>query len=127
MLGNGDVRSGADALRMIAETGCDGVIVGRAAQGNPWIFGEIRAALRGESWTPPTAQQRVDMALKHFELESRLHGEKRGLLEMRKHIAWYVAGLPGAAKFRERINTMSGAEEVCAALREYALAAEESR
>ena len=105
VLGNGDVRSGADALRMIAETGCDGVIVGRAAQGNPWIFG-------------------VDMALKHFELESRLHGEKRGLLEMRKHIAWYVAGLPGAAKFRERINTMSGAEEVCAALREYALTAE---
>ena len=127
VLGNGDVRSGADALRMIAETGCDGVIVGRAAQGNPWIFGEIRAALRGESWTPPTAQQRVDMALKHFELESRLHGEKRGLLEMRKHIAWYVAGLPGAAKFRERINTMSGAEEVCAALMEYALTAEESR
>ena len=127
VLGNGDVRSGADALRMIAETDCDGVIVGRAAQGNPWIFGEIRAALRGESWTPPTAQQRVDMALKHFELESRLHGEKRGLLEMRKHIAWYVAGLPGAAKFRERINTMSGAEEVCAALREYALATEESR
>ena len=112
---------------MIAETGCDGVIVGRAAQGNPWIFGEIRAALRGEAWTPPTAQQRVDMALQHFELESRLHGDKRGLLEMRKHIAWYVAGLPGAAKFRERINTLSGAEEVCAALREYALAAEEGR
>ena len=127
VLGNGDVRTGADALRMIAETCCDGVIVGRAAQGNPWIFGEIRAALRGEAWTPPTAQQRVDMALQHFALESRLHGEKRGLLEMRKHIAWYVAGLPGAAKFRERINTMSGAEEVCAALREYALSAEEGR
>ena len=79
---------------------------------------------RHPAWTPPTAQQRVDMALQHFDLESQLHGEKRGLLEMRKHIAWYVAGLPGAAKFRERINTMAGAEEVCAALREYALAAE---
>lgn len=124
VLGNGDIRSGADALRMIAETGCDGVIVGRAAQGNPWIFAEIRAALRDEPWSPPTAQQRVDMALKHFDLEAQLHGEKRGLLEMRKHIAWYVAGLPGAAKFRERINALSGASEVCAALREFAQAAE---
>ena len=55
VLGNGDVRSGADALRMIEETGCDGVIVGRAAQGNPWIFGEIRAAMLGQSWRPPGA------------------------------------------------------------------------
>jgi len=102
-----------------------GVIVARAAQGNPWIFNEIRAALRGEPWTPPTPAERVEMALKHFDLESKLHGEKRGLLEMRKHIAWYVAGLNGASKFRERINTMPGAEDVKQALREFGKSAEE--
>lgn len=116
VLGNGDVRSGADAIRMIDETGCDGVIVGRAAQGNPWLFGEIRAALSGEGWTPPAASERVEMALRHFDLETQLYGERKGLLEMRKHIAWYVAGLPGASKFRETINTMVGAEAVKDAL-----------
>jgi nifR3 family TIM-barrel protein len=124
VLGNGDVRCGADAVRMIDETGCDGVIAGRAAQGNPWLFGEIRAVLSGESWNPPTAKDRVEMALKHFDLETKLHGDKRGLLEMRKHIAWYVAGLPGASKFRETINTMAGAESVKDALREFGAAAE---
>ena len=119
VLGNGDIRSGADAVRMIDETGCDGVIVGRAAQGNPWIFGEIRAAILGGEWQPPTARDRVEMALRHFDLEVRLHGDKRGLLEMRKHIAWYVAGLPGASKFRENINTLSGAEAVKDALRAF--------
>lgn len=119
VLGNGDVRSGTDAVRMIDETGCDGVIVGRAAQGNPWIFGEIRAALLGEDWQPPSARDRVEMALRHFELEVLLHGDRRGLLEMRKHIAWYVAGLPGASRFRETINTMGGAGEVKDALRAF--------
>lgn len=124
VLGNGDVRSGADAVRMIDETGCDGVIVGRAAQGNPWLFGEIRAALCGEGWQPPKASDRVAMALRHFDLETQLHGDKKGLLEMRKHIAWYVAGLPGASKFRETINTMAGAEAVKDALREFGAMAE---
>lgn len=124
VLGNGDVRSGADAVRMIDETGCDGVIVGRAAQGNPWLFGEIRAVLSGENWTPPTARDRVEMALRHFDLETQLHGDKKGLLEMRKHIAWYVAGLPGASKFRETINTMVGAEAVKDALKEFGASAE---
>lgn len=123
VLGNGDVRSGADAIRMIDETGCDGVIVGRAAQGNPWLFAEIRAAILGEAWNPPTAAERAEMALRHFDLETRLHGDKKGLLEMRKHIAWYVAGLPGASKFRETINTMAGADAVKDALRDFARAA----
>ena len=123
VLGNGDVRSGADAMQMLDETGCDGVIVGRAAQGNPWIFGEIRAAIVGTSWRPPTPVERVETALRHFDLETRLHGDKRGLLEMRKHIAWYVGGLPGAAKFREQINALAEAEAVKEALRAFAQAA----
>lgn len=120
VLGNGDVRSGADALRMLEETGCDGVIVARAAQGNPWIFSEIRAALLGQPWHPPTPEERVAMAMRHFDLETQLHGERKGLLEMRKHIAWYVAGLPGASRFRETINALSGPEAVREALDRFA-------
>ncbi len=124
VLGNGDVRSGADAVNMIAQTGCDGVIVGRAAQGNPWIFAEIRAFLTGEAYAPPTPRERAEMALRHFDLETRLHGEKKGLLEMRKHIAWYVSGLPGAAKFRDSINLLTNAAAVKDALCAFAQKAE---
>lgn len=124
VLGNGDVRSGADAVNMIAQTGCDGVIVGRAAQGNPWIFAEIRAFLTGEAYVPPTPRERAEMALRHFDLETRLHGERKGLLEMRKHIAWYVSGLPGAAKFRDSINLLTDASAVKDALYAFAQKAE---
>ena len=124
VFGNGDVRSGADALRMLEETGCDGVIVGRAAQGNPWIFREIAFARRGEAAPPPTPDERVDMAIRHLELERHLFGEKLAVLQMRKHIAWYVHGMKGASRFRERINQMNGAAEVVAALREYAISAD---
>ncbi|MEE1200035.1 MAG: tRNA dihydrouridine synthase DusB [Christensenellales bacterium] len=116
VLGNGDIRSGQDAVTMLAKTGCDGVIVGRAAQGNPWVFREIRAALEGREALPPTPRERVEMALKHFDLQTALHGEKRGLLEMRKHIAWYVSGLRGASGFREKINTMQDGAAVRDAL-----------
>ena len=120
VIGNGDVRSGADALRMLEETGCDGVLVGRAAQGNPWIFREIRAALKGEDIPEVTNSERINTALRHFALELQLHGERGGLLEMRKHIAWYVHGMRGAAKFRERVNRLERPDEVRAALREFA-------
>lgn len=119
VFGNGDVRCGADAVRMIDETGCDAVIVGRAAQGNPWIFTEIAAALRGERWTPPTPQARVKMAMKHYQLEIELFGEKLALLEMRKHIAWYVHGMHGASRFRETINTMGDVPSVLRALEDF--------
>ena len=120
VFGNGDVRSGADALRMMEQTGCDAVIVGRAAQGNPWLFREIAAALRGQTAPPPTPGERVDMAVRHFELERQLFGEKLAVLQMRKHITWYVHGMPGASRFRERVNQLNSAAEVIAALREYA-------
>ena len=118
VFGNGDVRGGADALRMLDETGCDAVIVGRAAQGNPWIFREIAAAMQGEEVPPPTPEERMKMAVRHFQLEAQLYGEKLAVLQMRKHIAWYVHGMKGASRFRERINQMNSAEEVLAALKE---------
>ena len=124
VFGNGDVRSGADALRMMDETGCDAVLVARAAEGNPWLFAEIRAELAGENYIPPTPRQRVETALRHFELEEQLHGERGGMLEMRKHIAWYISGMRGAARFREHINALESAEAVKKALTEFAEAAE---
>lgn len=126
VLGNGDIRSGADALRMLDETGCDGVLIARAAEGNPWIFREVRAAMVGESYTPPTGSERVETALRHFELETQLHGERGGMLEMRKHIAWYVAGMRGASKFREKINTMENADQVREALIAFARESDEA-
>ena len=120
VFGNGDVRGGADALRMLDETGCDAVIVGRAAQGNPWVFREIAAAMRGETCPPPTPAERVEMAERHFRLEAQLYGEKLAVLQMRKHIAWYVHGMKGASRFRDGINQMNSAEDVLAALRAYA-------
>lgn len=121
VFGNGDVRSGADAVRMLEQTGCDAVIVGRAAQGNPWIFREIAAAYRGATAPAPTPQERVDAAQRHFELERVLFGEKPAVLQMRKHIAWYVHGLRDAARFREKINALDDSREVLDALRDFAL------
>ena len=126
VIGNGDVRGGADALHMLEETGCDGVLVGRAAQGNPWIFREIRAAMSGEDIPVVTSQERIETALRHFELELQLHGERGGLLEMRKHIAWYVHGMRGAAKFRERVNRLERPDDVRAALTAFAAEADEA-
>ena len=124
VLGNGDIRSGKDALRMLDETGCDGVLAARAAEGNPWLFAEIKAAMLGENYVPPTPGERVEMALRHFELEGRLHGERGGMLEMRKHIAWYISGMRNAARFRERINTLDDAAQVRESLLEFAQQAE---
>jgi len=124
VLGNGDVRSGADAIRMMDETGCDGVLAARGAEGNPWLFAEIRAAMLGEAYVPPTPAEKVEMALRHFELEVRLHGERGGMLEMRKHIAWYISGMRNSARFRERINTLEDAARVREALLDFAAKAE---
>ena len=120
VFGNGDVFSAADALRMLEETGCDAVMIGRGAQGNPWIFAEIDAALRGEAYQRPDLPERVELALRHFDMELALHGERRGLPEMRKHIAWYVSGARGAARFRDYVNTLTRPEEVREALRRFA-------
>ena len=125
VFGNGDVRCGDDALRMLDETGCDAVIVGRAAEGNPWIFREIAAAMRGERIPGPTAKERVEMAGRHLALERRLFGDKLAVLQMRKHIAWYVRGLKGASKFRDSINAMTDIDRVMEALD--AFAGEEER
>jgi len=105
VIGNGDVRIGPDAARMLAETRCDAVMIGRAALGNPWVFRQVRDCLEtGQEPPPPTMDERVAMALRHFDLLIRYKGEARAVQEMRKHAAWYTRGLRGSARLRERLH-----------------------
>ncbi len=113
VIGNGDVTDGESAKRMLEETGCDGVMIGRAARGNPWIFREVTAYLENGRKEPrPEAEEVKDVILRHAELQTRYKGEYIGIREMRKHIAWYTAGYPHSAKFRGRINEIEGMEEL---------------
>ena len=113
VIGNGDVTDGESAKRMLEETGCDGVMIGRAARGNPWIFREVTAYLENGRKEPrPEAEEVKDVILRHAELQTRYKGEYIGIMEMRKHIAWYTAGYPHSAKFRGRINEIEGMEEL---------------
>lgn len=106
VIGNGDIVDGESAARMLEETSCDGLMVARAAQGNPWIFAQIRAHLRGEPWNAPSVEERVRTALRHLDMQIALDGEEHAVREMRKHIAWYVSGLRGSARLREKINAL---------------------
>jgi len=119
VIGNGDISSAQDAQKMLNETGCDGIMVARAAQGNVWIFKEILCALTGVPYTPPTPAQRIDMALRHLDMQLNTLGEKTGVIEMRKHIAWYLQGLPASVSIRASVNTFSDPNEVKAVLLSY--------
>ncbi len=103
VVGNGDIVSAADAVRMVEYTGCDGVAVGRGALGNPFVFDEISHALAGKAYTPPTIKERIDTAVKHTSMLISDKGERVGTLEARKHLAWYIKGLKGAPQLRDRI------------------------
>lgn len=118
VLGNGDVNSGADALALLAHTGCDGVMVARGAQGNPWIFREIKAAFSGDSIERPCARERIEMALRHAHMQCAYKGT-HGIIEMRKHVAWYLHGLPHASALREKINACAAMDGLEALLRKY--------
>ena len=105
VIGNGDIRSPEDALAMLQKTGCHAVMIGRGAMGNPWLLEQTVAYLQwGKLIPPPSARERLRVARDHLRLVVELKGEKTGLLEMRKHLAWYMKGLPGAARLREKIN-----------------------
>lgn len=117
VIGNGDVTSAAAAKEMLTKTGCDGVMVGRAAQGNPWIFHEIVTYLRTGSLPPrPDAGEVRRMVERHAALLLDLKGEYTGIREMRKHLAWYTAGYPNSARFRQQINSMETFGELLAGL-----------
>lgn len=103
VIGNGDVRSADDVLRMGEETGCDAVMIGRGAIGNPWVFAEVRAKLDGADYAPPTPGERVATLLAHAREAARLDGEPRGIVSLRKVMGAYIKHLPGARALRERL------------------------
>lgn len=105
VIGNGDVDSPKKAKKLIEEIGCDGIMVGRAAQGNPWIFHEIPHYLEtGELLPRPTLEEVKKMIRRHAELQLHYKGEYTGMREMRKHVAWYTAGFPHSARLRGAVN-----------------------
>ena len=113
VIGNGDVVDAASALRLFEQTGCDGIMVGRGAQGNPWIFREILAALEDrEIPARPNRRELYEMIVRHAQLSCTYKGEYITVREMRKHLAWYTTGLPHAAALRRQINSMETMEEL---------------
>ncbi len=113
VIGNGDVKDGLSAKALIEQTGCDGVMIGRAAEGNPWIFREVVHYLEtGELLPKPSKEEVLETIRKHARLQLEIKGEYTGVREMRKHLAWYSAGYPNSAKFRQMINSMETMEEL---------------
>lgn len=120
VIGNGDIRSPEDAERMMQFTGCDGVMVGRGAQGNPWIFKRINEYYSHGRYDKSIDKiQLLETILRHYALMEEYKGERMALLEMRKHVGWYLHGLPGSAHIRAQIFRITNKEEVIQTLKNY--------
>ena len=113
VIGNGDIVDALSAKRLLDETGCDGIMIGRGAQGNPFIFKEITTYLETGIIPPkPSALEVRQTILRHADLQLQIKGEYTGVREMRKHLSWYTVGYPHSAKFRSLINSMETMEEL---------------
>lgn len=113
VIGNGDVVSGESAIAIQKETGCDGVMIGRGAQGNPWIFSELLEYEKtGKMPSRPNMEAIKNMMLRHAQLQMQYKGEYLGIREMRKHVSWYTSGLPNSAKMRDEINRVESYAEL---------------
>ena len=118
VIGNGDVTDGKAAISMMDETGCDLVMIGRGALGNPWIFREALAAWRGEEIPlQPSKDEKKAMMISHLEDLTELKGEYAAVREMRKHVGWYLKGVPGAAAFRGMVNNITDSNELIKAIK----------
>ena len=109
VIGNGDIRNSADMKRMKEETGCDSVMVGRAAKGNPWVFAELKDP---ENFTPPTVLEIKKTMIRQADMMREQKGEYTAIHEMRKHVAWYMAGVRNSSRIRREINTVGSYEEL---------------
>ncbi|MDD6571474.1 MAG: tRNA dihydrouridine synthase DusB [Thermoflexaceae bacterium] len=113
VIGNGDINSAEDAIAMMRQTGCDGVMIGRGSRGNPWIFRQVSHYMQtGEILPKPDKEEVKRMILRHADLQKQYKGEYIGIREMRKHFAWYTAGYPNSAALRNRINYIESFEEL---------------
>ena len=120
VIGNGDVFEVEDAVNMLEKTKCDAIMIGRGAQGNPWIFNRINHYMKtGEILPEPTLEEKITTAIRHMNLAVAEHGDYVAVREMRKHIGWYLKGLKNSAKYRDQINKITDYKEVIAMLVEY--------
>lgn len=119
VIGNGDIKTKEDALEMFKQTGVDGIMIGRGALGNPWIFREIIQYLKGEKVTDVTNKEKLEIMLKHIDLEAKEKGENVAIKEMRKHISYYIKNLPNATTIRNEVNKIEKQDELVACLTEY--------
>lgn len=118
VIGNGDIRSGQDVIRMKEQTGCDGFMIGRAAQGNPWIFSQILHFLEtGEELPRPDLPEVAELLLRHARAQIEFKGETAGIREMRKHAAWYTSGYKNSARLRGKINEVETYDQLEALFR----------
>ena len=111
VVGNGDITDAESADAMIRETGCDGLMIGRGALGNPWIFEEIRAAIQGSAYREPELEEKVRVAILHAERTVAYKGE-HGIVELRKHMIYYFRGVPGSTEIRRKLQTVSTLQEL---------------
>ena len=113
VIGNGDIRSAGDAMQMMKDTGCDGVMIGRGALGNPWLMGEILSCLTGRKMpAPPSLLEKFTIIARHLEKEIEYYGEGRGSRNFRKHLLWYTKGLPEGARFRSMAGSLEEKETI---------------
>ncbi|TDO77665.1 tRNA-U20-dihydrouridine synthase [Halanaerobium saccharolyticum] len=120
VIGNGDIFSAGDAKAMFEQTNCDGIMIGRAAQGYPWIFKEIIEYLEtGRLIEPPSNSEKIEMAIRHLKLAVDYYGEQHGVPIMRKHISWYLKGLPNASEIKNKVNQLSEAKALIKLLRKH--------
>jgi tRNA-dihydrouridine synthase B len=120
VIGNGDVRTAADAKQMLEETGCDLVMIGRGALGNPWIFQQATALLEnGQTLSPPALLERLNVMLQHLEDCARVRGELVAVFEMRKHLGWYTHGLPGSTQLRANLFRLKSIASIQELLQDY--------
>lgn len=123
VIGNGDVVTIEDAIAIKEKTKCDAIMIGRGAQGNPWIFETINAYIqKGIILDPPSKEEKINVAIKHLKMAIKEHGEYVAIREMRKHIGWYLKGMKHSARFRDEINHLTSETEVIKALEECAKA-----
>ena len=112
VIGNGDIKSGEDAVNMMKQTGCDGIMIGRAARGNPWIFRQVSEYMNnGTIIAPPSVEEVCQMIKRHAKGLCEIKGEFTGIREMRKHFAWYTAGIKHAAALRNEANQVTNLEQ----------------
>lgn len=114
VIGNGDIKEPEDAKAMIEQTGCDGIMIGRAARGNPWIFKRTAHYLEtGELLPKPTVDEVKEMILRHSRMLIDFKGTYTGICEMRKHVSWYISGYKNSAAIRNRVNMVESYDELC--------------